>query len=80
MKAQALVTIARDVLSMALGVFIAVNEEVTGSVHPELLTLAAGLLGAPSIAALLSLSRGKRATPDTPESSDTSPSVLPPLH
>jgi hypothetical protein len=77
-RAQAAITIVRDVVLMLVGSFIAINEELTGHVHPELLVLAAALLGVPSTVALLQLSRGKPEIPVTPESSQSSHSPLPP--
>jgi hypothetical protein len=73
---QAVIAIGRDVLSMALGAFIVINEELSGKVHIELLTVAAALLGLPSVAALLSL-RGNKQTQDTREPSSSSASGSP---
>lgn len=67
-------TVARDAVSMACGVFIAVNEELSGNVHPELLLLAAALLGGPSLVSLLTLARavGRSDTPPTAGQSQAS--------
>jgi hypothetical protein len=79
-RLEAVLTVMRDVVSMAVGSFIAVNEELSGQVHPELLLFAAALVGGPSMAALLSLARsaGRHETPGTPESSPRSVSPSPP--
>lgn len=78
MKAQAAVTILRDILSMGAGILIAVHEEITGNVHPELLALSATLLGVPSIVHLLLPTKaGRQETPPTPEPSAPSQSSGP---
>jgi hypothetical protein len=69
-----MIAIIRDAASTVLAVWIALHEELTGQIHPELLVMAAGLLGVPSAAALWHLSRGREATPPTPEPSPPSPS------
>jgi hypothetical protein len=73
-RAQALIAVARDAASMMLAVWIALHEELTGRIHPELLTLAGLLLGVPGATALLHLSRGKQEQPAITESSQSSPS------
>lgn len=77
MKAQAAVTILRDILSMGAGILIAVHEEITGNVHPELLALSATLLGVPSIVHLLLPSRGRTETPPTSGQSSQSQQSVP---
>jgi hypothetical protein len=65
---------------MGVGIFIVVSEELSGRVHPELITLAASLLGGPSIIALIQLARGKSTQPadeGTPASSSPSPARRP---
>ena len=57
---------------MALGTFIAINEELSGRVHPELLTLAGALLAGPAAVALYHTARrkdGKREPRSTTGSS-----------
>jgi hypothetical protein len=71
-KVQAALTVVRDILSMGLGTFIIVNEELTGRVHTELLILSTALLGLPSTVAIANLIRGKPTTPDTPSGSSSS--------
>jgi hypothetical protein len=73
-RARALIAILRDAATTVLAIWIAVNEELTGHIHPELLGLAGVLLGVPSATALWHLSRGNGETPRTPEPSPPSPS------
>jgi hypothetical protein len=70
-KWQAISTVLRDILSMALGTFIVVSEELSGRVHPELLTLAAGFLAGPTAIALWHTARkgGRRERRPTAGSS-----------
>ena len=72
MKLQAALTVTRDILSMVLGTFIAVNEELTGHIHAELLLLATALLGLPSGVAVVQLARGKPTIPGTQSESSVS--------
>jgi hypothetical protein len=53
---------------MGVGAFIAINEELTGRVHPELLILAALFVGGPAVAALYALTRtlGSTGRPEIP--------------
>lgn len=67
-----MITVGRDAASVLLAIWIALHEELTGRIHPELLGLAGLLLGVPSAAALLHLSRGKPELPDTTGSSPQS--------
>lgn len=69
MKYQALLTVARDTISIGLGSWVIVREELSGHVHPELLYLAGLFIVGPGIIAGLSLLLGKGTTPSTPESS-----------
>lgn len=72
MKAQAIVTVIRDVLCLAVGVFGILHQEITGSVQGELLLVYTALLGIPGAIGLLQLSRGRQETEDTHEQSYTS--------
>jgi hypothetical protein len=76
-KLQRAITLLRDIVLMGIGAFIAINEERTGVIHPELLILAATLLGVPAASVLLLGSRGRSTTPDTTESSSSSPPASP---
>lgn len=79
-KYQAAVTIARDLVSMALGSYIVINEELSGHVHSELLYLAAMFIAGPTVIAATMLlrkqerPRGKRGVQPTPELSSSSDS------
>lgn len=78
-KAQALTTVARDVLSMALGMAIGLHEEFSGRpAQWPLLSFAALLLGGPPAYATMQFLRGKPEIPPTPsESSPLHSSSLP---
>lgn len=56
---------------MGVGAFIAVNEELTGHVHPELLLLAALFVGGPAVAALYALTRAASSSSGRPETPPT---------
>lgn len=73
MKIQALIPIARDVLSLAIGTGGIVYQQWTGKVNGLLLAVYAGMIGLPTGISLVMLQRGKSNDPDTPEQS--SPSV-----
>lgn len=76
MKWQAARTILRDILSMALGAFIAVNEELSGHVHAELITFAAVLITGPTGIALYHTIRKNTVEDGKPETQNTVDSSL----
>lgn len=73
MKASAVFAIVRDIVTLALGVFVVVFETVkVDTPSPFLLLVALALLGVPGGIGLLTLLRGKSETLGTPEQSSSS--------
>lgn len=74
MKAQAIVTVLRDLGCIAVGVYGVLHQEVTGHVNGELLAVYTTLLGVPGAIGLAQLLLGRAVTGPggTTESSSSS--------
>lgn len=73
MKWEAIRTVVRDVLFLAVGLGGIIWQQITGTVNVELLIVYTTLLGVPSVIALKKLYPGRPETPPTPEPSSSSP-------
>ena len=73
MKVQVILTVARDVGFIVVGLGGIIYQQVTNRVNFELLLVYTTMLGIPGAVALLQLSRGKQETPSTVEQSSPSP-------
>lgn len=72
MKWEAIRTVIRDLMFLAVGLGGIIYQQVTGRVSVELLLVYTGLLGIPAAVAVKKLYPGRTETPPTPEPSSPS--------